>query len=845
MLRSIFALTALLAVTTVHAQSANVVAATSVTNQIDQVTPMPPGGSTTLLNSDQSSFLRIESLAFNNTGPSSLNLLAADNLNHNVVQYTGDFSCTPLINCSKGSVLTQITVKNPQGMSLDRAGDLYLLNDAPGSSPLPAVYVAPTDTMGGFMPSQLIDNTNFGKQQAVVETLIVGTPPSSGTDIGLNAQNGDLLVLATGPNALYRYPRSSDGIGPMPGAVQHTLLAQCTHNQKTACIPAGEVCNGIAIWQDGTLLMSCQSGRILNYDIKEDSPTNFKQLPDFADISAGLVKIKVARELGQWSAFVSQSGPGNHGSVIEVTTVGGTIQANATVNMGGNTQGIAVTNTAQGLASSCQQMNGKQVAGCDLLGDSKHTVLRHIVKPDHNGVGGLGGAIVEDMCVATDPRYGNPPVVPAQGCGDTSVLVDDICHGFDPTRTITVPGFLCARAGSNGASVAIVRTRLTTVDQYDQTYIENVVEPENVLGGNSEPVCGPVQPGAQIGLVVWGPTPDDRQPGFSNMGDINTGCGTGHGGGYTNSLWAIGMALDTSASELQTSNQTEFFAPQPGNPPLQVAVPLPTAMAPVALENFAQTKFNSLANIVVGLTQGTNGTGITIADPLSQELWNTFNSLPPGGFNSINPGCIDQSWSIFYNAAINEAGQQQAQDFQNAADLLTNADAVTNTTCDYIVTNNASSIQEPNPQTNPPVLNPSGQIRLSLANLYYAINTLLISTLGIPAVPGNSVASTWPPPVAVSVSPQTFVQGHPPPSGIALSWALNFDTTGQTCTWSSNDTNFTKPDPIATNPKQVPVSPPQLSPGTFNYSLKCTVPPGNVQTGNSMTATTWLTVTGE
>src|SRR5215472_15563264 len=117
-LRSIFAFTALFAVATVYGQAANVVAATSVTNRIEQVTPTPrPNGSTALLNNDQNSFKSIVSLAFNNTGP-SLNLLAADNLNHRVVQYAGDFNCSPpspLCTGPTGTVLTATAnIPNPQ-----------------------------------------------------------------------------------------------------------------------------------------------------------------------------------------------------------------------------------------------------------------------------------------------------------------------------------------------------------------------------------------------------------------------------------------------------------------------------------------------------------------------------------------------------------------------------------------------------------------------------------------------------------------------------------------------------------------------------------------------------------
>jgi hypothetical protein len=403
--------------------------------------------------------------------------------------------------------------------------------------------------------------------------------------------------------------------------------------------------------------------------------------------------------------------------------------------------------------------------------------------------------------LATDPR---PPSGNLR-CGDQSLVINQYCPGFDNTgKNLAIPGYLCGNPG-----IALVKTA-TDPSQYDHTYVESAGDAKNLLTSNNDAVCGPPQLNKAIDTLVWAPlagegtivettTVDDLS--VPSMADITNGCGDGHGGSGNLSLWAVGLTLDANASEL-----TSPFA----NP----------------FANFANTKYTNLTATITNLTQPPSGTGTIIADGLSAELWN---------HNMVPLGCIDQSWTIFTNAAMNESGAQQAQDFQNAADLLTNADTANNTTCDSIVTNNLGQITQ-TPNTNPPVWNPSGQIRSRLANLYYTINTLVIGGLGVGTVPGNSVASVWPPPVAISVSPQSFNQGH----SATLSWAINAGDTG--CTWSTNDTFFTQANPVTSGSTLVN---PQNT-GTYYYTLMCTVPAGTVPPpATTMSATTYLTVNGE
>src|SRR5262249_28907876 len=150
------------------------------------------------------------------------------------------------------------------------------------------------------------------------------------------------------------------------------------------------------------------------------------------------------------------------------------------------------------------------------------------------------------------------------------------------------------------------------------------------------------------------------------MVDITSGCGTSHGGTTHASLWAVGLALDTQASE--------------------VTQPLAPYTDPLA--NFANTKNTNLTGTITNLTP----THIS-------------NIVLPLLF--VNPlgGCVGQSLMLFQQAATERAGAQQTADFQNAANLLTNADgrAASNVTCDTIVTNNLGQFTQTT-GTSPPVL---------------------------------------------------------------------------------------------------------------------------------------------
>ena len=800
-LRSIFAFTTLLAVTTAYAQqNVNVVSANSTNNKILGVTfNAQGGGSTTLLNSDAGTLYSLQSLTFvpvnNPTGnpPTfTFDLLAADNQKGKVLRYIGDFGSP----ANKAGVPVTTSIPNPTGLSADSVGNVFVLNDTPGHSPLAQVWVLRSDMTGGLQSPFRVDNNAWGKQQATVESLIVGPPVGMAPS---NANSGDLLVLTSSPNTVRRYP-GTNGHGPTGTVASTVLINQCPIPQTipptTNCIPAmtasgsPELPAGIAIWpEDNTVLITLStSGVILQFDLSTGSVVRTQN--PFATGPGGLSKIKIGRQGGLARAFVAQSGPGNHGSIIEYgrNTANDPITALASVTTNVMAPlAVAATNAVQQPVSNC-------AAGCDLLGGAGagQGVLKHVIEQ----ASALTGSIVEDVCIVSkDPRYQPPP---AEGCGDITLTVNDVCPGFDNTTAnpgLVIPGYLCGHAGSNGKGFALVRS-LTNPNQYDRTYVESSATAANLLPGTIDATlhCGPPLMGAGIETFAWAPLAGEGSifedtSGPPVMVDITSGCGSAHGGTTHASLWAVGLALDTQASEL---NQ-------------------PVAPYADPLANFANTKYTNLTGAITSLTP-TN-----ITNSVSPLLW-----VNPSG------GCVGQSLTLFQLAATEGAGAQQTADFQNAANLLTNADGrpAGNITCDTIVTNNLSQFVQTT-GTTPPVLNPSGEIRSRLANLYYSINTLILHNSGDAVVAG----STWPPAVAVSIDPPTTGTNL---MNIPLRWNISGSVIG--CSLTSSDGFYTgsggaNPTPVS-GIGSLLVTPPASGTPT-SYIITCTTP--------TTSATAWAT----
>jgi hypothetical protein len=478
----------------------------------------------------------------------------------------------------------------------------------------------------------------------------------------------------------------------------------------------------------------------------------------------------------------------------------------------GSVQGIAATNTAQAPEGNCLAVNG----GCDLFGDKLN---KHTVTPIPGGPKLAAANVVETLCfVAQDPRVSSGGVFNNQ-----PLKVNDVCPGFDDTNGVypmTIPGFVRGGSGSSGSAFALIKTQ-TANDQFNGTYVHTEQDPNALFPNANNPVCG--ANGSAVGL--WAPRAGEGliaeegvnivNPGNANpmptLVENGDGCGSGTGGTGKMSIFTSGLEL----------------ALQGGN-------------TPANLEVFVQQKYTNLLTTITQLSAGQN-VSATVASQLHNQ----------NGTNGT--GCVDLSLSLF-NKAMGEVPPQQTADFQDAADLLTNADTTGTTTCDSIVTTNAyvpGAFQETLPPLLPgaaPVYNPSGQLRWRFANISNAITMRILN---------EAPAGSWPTPVGLSVSPQymfgqCLAPGCPPqqnPSTATLSWALLKGASN--CVWTgTTDPNF-KPSPPKPNPLATPsvtvgpfAAPPPGSPApTYTYTLTCNVPAGTMPAGGTtMSVSTYLTV---
>jgi len=427
--------------------------------------------------------------------------------------------------------------------------------------------------------------------------------------------------------------------------------------------------------------------------------------------------------------------------------------------------GIAVSNLVQGLASTC-------TAGCDFFGG---TTLKH--KVNGGDPNKLTSNVVENLCVV-----GNDPRVSNGLCDGTPLQVNKVCPGFDnvdPNNPMTIPGYLCGGSGKSSSGFALIKT-LTAPNEFDQTIVETATDTDILFPHATNPTCG------ANGTMVWAPLNGEGfivegvPPLSSNptMVETTDACGTGHTVNPNMSLWGVGLALYTANLPAGPGNYAD------------------------PVRNFARTKYINLKQTITDLTS-TN-----ISGPVSAELTNGTN------------GCIDNSLQLLNDAVDPVISPDQTTRnafFQDAADLLTNADKNGITTCDSIVFNNLGAFTEspPGPANLSPVFNPSGQVRSRLANLYFTIETRL---LNLPA------PSAWPAPVTISITQQPVAVS----TSVTLNWNLN-GLNSPSCAWSSSDTGFV-PNPA--NPVtfgSMSFNAPALA-GDYSYTLTC----------NGVSATAWI-----
>lgn len=511
-IRPILAIVAVLAVATAHAQSLRVTAANASNNQVYDVTFAGSGGSTTVLNTDQNLYTSLRSLVFiPNAQAGTVDLLVADTLKGKIIRYAGAAGAATVVwSTSQGP-----GPQYPDGLSVDPAGDLFVVSTGSGTSKPEQLWVLPHDPSvplgAGFLAPRLIDATFGGVAvQSLDETLVART-----TSPAANA--GDLLLLASSPDTVFVYSAAS---------VQSVIaggppISPTTQLLTASQFPASTDLGGMDFWPpDNSLLITTSGGTVLRYAFAGGPAA---RLPDFsAGLGNGKFKIKTGIRNGTPYAFVANN---NGGEILEFGApppAGGPNPPLATVTSGvEHPQGLATTNLQYTASDNCLESAG----GCDLMGK----VLKHAVQDVPN----LSGFLIEDICVVpVDPRiaqYGT--------CTGHSLPVAQVCAGYGDT---VIPDYLCGGSGSTGAGFALVKSLTNSDNQLAGALIANDADSSTVLPGNNPPCPQTVlawAPLAGEGSVVEG----------NNMVEMTGTCGTSGAGTRQLSLWGLGLTVNMAA----------------------------------------------------------------------------------------------------------------------------------------------------------------------------------------------------------------------------------------------------------------------------------------------------------
>lgn len=309
----------------VCAQNARVFVANSANSRVLQVQFDPV--STIVVNDDANLLTQIRDIAIREDGIEGLGLIVSDRNGGKIAFYESGSGTGQFIY----STSVMAGPQRPDGLSLDLAGNLFVMNSGQGSSAgASAVWVimrdlgcpgGPDCLPGGYRaPLGLIDPgvriaTEFSGVQTILDALLLPESMVAPSTAGL-LQAGDLLVL-TDPGALLRY-RSADvsdllaalALGQNPGpltpdTIIHPAGASVPADRQ---LPAGINTNGMAFGPSGEILIVMSDGRVLIYGADGRRCSN--GAGGFVDFTAGSgqddFKIAIGLQDGRNRAFITR-----------------------------------------------------------------------------------------------------------------------------------------------------------------------------------------------------------------------------------------------------------------------------------------------------------------------------------------------------------------------------------------------------------------------------------------------------------------------------------------------------------------------------------------------------------
>jgi hypothetical protein len=568
------ALVALLATTSVPAQTLRVTATnSSAPNAVYDVLFGP--GQTTLLNADGNTFKSFRSAVFvPNAASAGTDLLVADTSGGSIVRYTGPTGTPPIASTPVWSVASYVPgPQRPDGMSVDAAGNLYVVTN----SPAPQIWVLkPSPTApGGYAAPLLLDCKFAGWEvDALVETVVVPATLPAAVQAALASNGihaGDLLALVADNDfdprdtheriTLFDYSALSiqKFLSDPRYPIKPPSIALREPQFPTTSSPGSPLPTGMDLWPvDGSLLIATNKGTILQYTLSGSGTASTfwtaSSATTFAAIACGASscpfhKLRTGAQADTAYAFVTQSTGNTTGNILQFavplatptpyggfgfTTPAASVASSASSNSfstGGSPSGLALAHASVVVAAAADCASA---AGCDPTGG-----LSHVILPGPAGVGpqGVHGNIIEQTCIVTDTRLKSDGTCP----GTLDIAAQ--CPGFAANL---IPPTMCGASGPHANQFAVVQTIANGVDDVPGILVQTMQNPDALIPGTAPtPDCEP-----QMALG-WAPrlgSDEGTIPEGAAVVDITGYCDKAGGSTRGNSIWTIGGVLSPVVS---------------------------------------------------------------------------------------------------------------------------------------------------------------------------------------------------------------------------------------------------------------------------------------------------------
>lgn len=574
-----------------------------------QTPPFTPKilNTTTQLNSatDAKSHVRFDALVWvSNPYCNTLDLIVADAANGQIVRYQGPTTqslpncyttkSAPTVNPAALPIFTWVKPKSgqpspgpaqPNALSVDAHGNLFVVSSSGLLDPKPSVWVLPFNPANGTYSAPILIDNRFGGvlTLALAETLVAPTKTPL-----WNA--GDLLVLV-GDSFGARLTVYSQGAlyaNVTSGVINPATKLNLTGPSSIA-IPFAKFLGvlaapfGMDIWPANTtlntntgVLFTTIDGRILRFDTVQN-----KFIANFASsLGLGLQKLKVGTYDNLPYAFVAQVEAGNRGQILAfgAPPASGANKPLAAVTTGFmDPLGLAVANSGSAPVNSACTGSYCSVSP---LGPAATT---YFSPPNPN----FSGTVTEQLCVVDpDPRTSvvggnlatwscpNAPgfqTAPALQIGAGTPY----CPSFP---TAFIPGSVCGHSGPDGRGLAVIEGTALGVDPVDNnTFFSTPLNIDAVLPGPGNLECNNFAHTGQIPLTAWGtrsdlPTfegaiPEDSLQGFPFLGgtpgylaESTTACDTSTSGSHGISIFAFGLGLSNTSTVYVYALQNEKSA---------------------------------------------------------------------------------------------------------------------------------------------------------------------------------------------------------------------------------------------------------------------------------------------